>query len=123
MGLSRLALRVLTDPVIRDEIEAAIAATRRHLGSGGQHLCCGEAGRILFLEYAGRLLERRDLTDLAIQSASALLDSHDERGCWCFQQVCERSIIPGFLDGIGGIGWMLLQVSNPRSWGNLLVLD
>jgi lantibiotic modifying enzyme len=123
IGLARLSMREVPDSAIGDEIEAAIAATVRHLGSGAQHLCCGEAGRIVFLETAARMLNRPELKTQAKNAALGMVDAYAKCGFWKLQHFCERNIVPGLLDGISGIGLALLQVAAPESTPNILTME
>jgi lantibiotic modifying enzyme len=123
IGLARLAMRDVPDSAIGDEIEAAIATTSRHLGSGAQHLCCGESGRIVFLEIAGRMLNRPELKTQAKDAALGMVDAYAKCGSWKLQRFCERNIVPGLLDGISGIGLALLQVAAPESTPNILTME
>ena len=123
IGLARLSLRDLPDSAIDEEIEAAISATVRNLGTGTQNLCCGEAGRIVFLESAGRILKRPDLTAMATASALRMIDTYAGCGFWRLQHFCERNIVPGLLDGIGGIGMALLRAASPEPVPNVLTME
>lgn len=125
IGLARLgSLGILQDDsALYEEIEWAIAATQRHLGKNQHHLCCGEAGRILFLATAAQRLDRPELFAVALSAALELLDFSERRGYWRLQEFSERNIIPGILDGVAGIGLMLLSLISPPSTSQVLILD
>jgi type 2 lantibiotic biosynthesis protein LanM len=123
IGLARLAMADFPDPRIHPEIDDAISATRRHLGAGLQNLCCGEAGRIVFLNTAAQRLGRTDLQRDAVETAMNMLDRYEESGFWRLQNLCERNIIPGLLDGISGIGLAFLNLTAPGSTSNFLLVD
>jgi lantibiotic modifying enzyme len=117
IGLSRLVARTILpdDPEIVQEIEAALQATRRHLGGQQHHLCCGEAGRIVFLAQAAEALNRPELRSEALAAASRMLDAVEHQNYWCLQEFCEKLTVPGLLSGVPGIGMMLLSLVYPQS--------
>ncbi|MBD1825741.1 type 2 lantipeptide synthetase LanM [Cyanobacteria bacterium FACHB-DQ100] len=117
IGLARLgSLGMLEDEAeIWIDIERAIAATQKHLGKAQHHLCCGEAGRIVFLAKAAQQLNRPELWETAIQAAVATTTFYERRGYWRLHEFSERRIIPGLLDGVAGIGLMLLWLLDPKS--------
>ncbi len=87
-------------------------------GYGGHHLCCGEAGRILLLARAADLLAAPELAAEARRCASAMLDHADKNGFLILQGIPERLTIPGWLNGISGVGAALLSAhSLLSSWG------
>lgn len=117
IGLARLgSLGILKDDTeILIDIERAIAATQKHLGKAQHHLCCGEAGRIVFLAKAAQQLNRPELWESAIAAAVATMTFYEQRGYWRLLEFSERRIIPGLLDGVAGIGLMLLWLLDPKS--------
>jgi type 2 lantibiotic biosynthesis protein LanM len=123
IGLSRLAIKETCDLAIEDEINTAVDTTVRRLGSGPHNLCCGEAGRITFLAEAGRSLGRPELTATAANSALRMIDEYAGCGFWKLQHYCERSIVPGLLDGISGLGLALLDVACPEPDFHVLTVD
>ena len=125
IGLSRLGiLGILNDESeILDEIELAIAATQRHLGKHQHHLCCGEAGRIAFLSAAAQRLERPELLAVAKSAGLKMIDFYECVGHWRLQEFSERSIIPGLLDGVSGIGLTLLGLISPELTSQVMLLD
>jgi lantibiotic modifying enzyme len=123
-GLARLGMRGLLPgyPNLDAEIELAVAATRRHVGTGLHHLCCGESGRVLFLLEAGRALDRPELERAAWDAAGAMLDQYEAQGCWRLQEFAERSIQPGLMGGVAGVGLTLLSLLEPQRAPRVLLL-
>lgn len=83
-------------------------------GHGGHHLCCGEAGRILLLSRAAKLLPDDDLVTDAKRCADALLDHVEKNGFLIFQGIPERLTLPGWMTGISGVGAALLAANSLR---------
>lgn len=83
-------------------------------GHGGHHLCCGEAGRILLLSRAAKLLPDESLAADARRCADALLDHVEENGFLILQGIPERLTIPGWMTGISGVGAALLAANSLR---------
>jgi lantibiotic modifying enzyme len=117
LGLARLgSLGILADDTsLLTDIERAIAATQKYLGTHQHHLCCGEAGRIAFLAKAARALKRPELWDIAMNSAIATVTFYEQRGYWRLLEFSERQVIPGLLDGVAGIGLVLLGMLDPQA--------
>ncbi len=103
------------------DVENSIQATLRHGGKRKHHLCCGEAGRILFLTTAARILNRPSLRDAARKAGTAMLDDFEEQG-WRLQQFCVSLPVSGLLGGVPGIGLSLLELGRPCSTSQVLVL-
>lgn len=123
IGLARLEMLNQFGDKVMPDIEASCQATLRHLGSGGHHLCCGEAGRIIFLVNASQKLNRSDLLHSAAKATENLLDFYEQKGYWKLQTMAARSIIPGLTDGIAGIGLSLLTLIDPNQTSHLLTLS
>jgi lantibiotic modifying enzyme len=81
-------------------------------GHGGHHLCCGEAGRILLLSRAAKLLPGENLAADARRCADALLGHVETNGFLIFQGIPERLTLPGWMTGISGVGAALLAVNS-----------
>ena len=125
IGLARLGiLGILADErEIQIDLERSIAATQRHLGKHHHHLCCGEAGRLVFLAIAAHRLERPELRTVALEAALKMLAFYNQVGRWQLMEFSERSIIPGLLDGVAGIGLTLLALLAPESTSQVWLLD
>ena len=124
IGLARLEmLNKIDDPKFKSEIETAVQATLKNLGGGKHHLCCGEAGRIIFLVRASIKLNRPDLYQAAVKAASTMLDFYEQEGFWKLQMISTRSIIPGLTDGVSGVGLALLTLLEPEKTSRFLTLS
>ncbi len=125
IGLARLGILdvLMADTQILAEIDYAIAATQRHSGKYQHHLCCGEAGRIAFLTTAAHRLGRPELAETALYAGFKMVEYYEKIGHWRLQEFSERSIIPGLLDGVSGIGLSLLNLLNPTLTTQVWSLD
>ena len=126
-GLARLRTEH-PDPEVRaiveTDIDRALAATLFHLDSGKRHhLCCGESGRICFLLESGLKRKSTELIEKAMNGGNALIDYYECTGHWRFQDFNERSIIPGLMNGVSGIGLTLLKLVDSEKTSNVLTLD
>ncbi|MGI8745776.1 MAG: type 2 lanthipeptide synthetase LanM [Bryobacteraceae bacterium] len=124
IGLARLRMYgdAPDDLALAQELETSIQATLRHSGKRHHHLCCGEAGRILFLTTATRILDRPSLRDAAQRAGIAMLDDFEEHGHWRLQQFCASLPVSGLLGGVPGVGLSLLELARPGSTSQVLVL-
>lgn len=123
IGLVRLEMLDQFGEELLPDIEASCQATVRHLGIAGHHLCCGEAGRIIFLVKASQKLNRPDLLQSAVKATENMLDFYEQKGYWKLQSMAVRSIIPGLTDGISGVGLSLLTLLDPNKTSHLLTLS
>ncbi|HEY9600230.1 MAG TPA: type 2 lanthipeptide synthetase LanM family protein [Allocoleopsis sp.] len=124
IGLARLAmLDGWDDGNLMPEIHAACQATLRHVGLGGHHLCCGEAGRIIFLIHAGMCLNQPELYQAAAKATTKMIEFYEQQGFWKLQSVSARSIIPGLSDGVAGVGLALLTLLEPQKTSHFLTLS
>lgn len=124
-GLARLGLLGGSADTanLRRDLDRALAATRRQLGTAPHNLCCGEPGRIWLLAQAGRRLDRPELVAEARTAALGLIDYRRENGCWLMNPVTERAILPGLMGGISGIGLALLQARRPGEVSQVVTLS
>jgi len=77
------------------------------------HACCGEAGKIEALLVAGRRLERPDLVEAAVKRCSEMAArGRDGAGYSLFPGLPESVVVPGFFQGLSGIGYQLLRVAD-----------
>lgn len=77
-------------------------------GRGGHHFCCGEAGRVLLLSRVAQLSSDSKYSDAAQRCAQSLLDYADQHGFLILQDLPERLTVPGWLNGISGVGAAML---------------
>ena len=128
-GMVRLRLTALLKTQapanLREDIEAAIDATLAALKSdeGGDHLCCGEAGRIMFLMEAAGQARRPELEAAARDAAQAMLNRFEFSGTLELQAFSERLTVPSLMGGTGGIALALLWASGKPGAANPLTLQ
>lgn len=113
IGLARLAgLAYLDDAEVREEIDAAVSTTTAWGGQGVDHLCCGNMGRVQLLQEAGLQLHRPELTQGALNLASWMVLRARRTGYYrLLPDVREPVQMPGFFQGIAGIGHGLLRLA------------
>ncbi len=125
IGLSRLVAKdLVADDTVRDEIEVALATTRRHTRQEADHLCCGNFGRIEFLLVAGTVTDRPDLVAEARQCAAARVRDSERNGGYDLMRRLPRWVgNPGFFQGSSGIGYELLRIAQPADLPILLLRE
>jgi type 2 lantibiotic biosynthesis protein LanM len=98
-----------------DDLEIALATTERRAleDRGPDNLCCGRAGQVLCLAEAGARLGRPNLVASARAAAGRLLERYESSGYWRLQTLAERSVVPGLMTGVSGIGLALLAAVDP----------
>lgn len=122
IGLVRLALAgSCDDPLLRDEVETALAATLAYGLQPVDGLCCGNFGRIDFLVEAARLLDRPDLHDMAAAAAAARLALRQTGGGFLLDgNDAPDQLKPSLFTGIAGIGYTLLRLADPGATPTVL---
>lgn len=87
------------------------------------HYCCGNASTIEFLFDAGKLLGRKDLIYEAHDRLERVCRIKAQKGEFSFMTSKYLNYSPlGLLEGISGLGHVLLKADNPEL-GNLILLD
>ncbi len=122
VGLSRLRMRrLLDDPVLDEDLAAALETTLRH-GFGSNHsLCHGDLGNLeLFLE-AHLASGGESLAQSLSHLTSQIFLSIQENGC--ISGVPLGVETPGLMNGLAGIGYGLLRLVEPRYVPSVLLLD
>jgi type 2 lantibiotic biosynthesis protein LanM len=122
LGLSRLRMmRLLDDPALRTEVEAALAVTLAR-GFGHNHsLCHGDLGNLELLLQAGLHLDAETWLPRARRWSAGILASLKRRGWVC--GVPTGLETPGLMTGITGIGYGLLRAAEPRRVPSVLLLE
>jgi type 2 lantibiotic biosynthesis protein LanM len=122
IGLSRLRLMpYLDDPLLRQEIDQAIQATRR-AGFGGNHsLCHGDLGNLELLLTADQILPDISLQP-DINYLSGLILAGIEQHGW-LSGVPLGVETPGLMTGLAGIGYGLLRLAVPTRLPSLLTME
>lgn len=123
IGLARLgAFHLASDAQIQGEIDAAIEATLPRLDAVHDGLCCGNFGRIELMFTAGLRLERRELTQEALEAASRRLQQRQATGGFQWGGTRDR-FNPGFHTGVAGIGYQLLRMEHPDLLPSILTWE
>ncbi|WP_295541864.1 type 2 lanthipeptide synthetase LanM [uncultured Thiohalocapsa sp.] len=125
VGMSRIELLRSNLPVDRDfllqDIDTAFGFLA-HNYTAAHHMCCGEASVILFLIECTELDGERYPSSAVDAHVGKLLDHYDGHGWFRLQSLNSRPIIPGFLDGVSGIGFTLARYcQTPISFNPLLL--
>ncbi len=111
IGLARVALLAVEDlPGAREDLAVAIASTRGSSLSA-LHTCCGMAGIDEILFEIGRRTDDPSLCQQAQQQAMSRIARAAREG-WRTHPSFPRGVsVPGFMQGIAGIGYGLLRMS------------
>jgi type 2 lantibiotic biosynthesis protein LanM len=122
IGLSRLcSLRHVNDPMINEEINAALASSLAG-GLGGNHtLCHGALGNAEILLHAANALGEPKWRVHANQAVMAVMGSVRENGWICGNPLGVES--PGLMTGIAGIGYAFLRFADPARIPSVLALE
>jgi len=127
IGLARLgSLSVIDSPTSREDVEAAIRATKAIGVQSLDGLCCGNMGRIEFLFTAGRALSRPDLLDTAAREVTQVVTrAQDRQG---FNLIGDdiptvAGYHPGFFQGEAGVGYELLRLAAPEQFPSVLLFS
>jgi type 2 lantibiotic biosynthesis protein LanM len=125
VGLARLgALPALDTPGIREDISNGLRTTLATSTSDADHLCCGNMGRIDFLLQASLRLGRTDVLAEARRRASLIVaKAAGDRGYRLLAQAPGVMDSPALFQGIAGIGYTLLRVSQPEQLPCLLLWE
>jgi type 2 lantibiotic biosynthesis protein LanM len=121
IALGRLAsLRYGDDPLIRQEIAAALATTIAR-GFGFNHsLCHGDLGNLEALLVASRVLHEPSYTEHLTRLTTSLLASIRRQGWLMGIPLGVES--PGLMTGLAGIGYQLLRLAEPERVPSVLLL-
>jgi lantibiotic modifying enzyme len=119
IGLARLEmLDVAADGWIGRDIERALDATAAGPLLSVDHACCGNFGRVAFLADAAfrlnqprRRLEADHLTATIVNRASRIGYGIGNEGIYA----------PSFHQGMSGVGYQLLRLSEPRAFPSILL--
>jgi lantibiotic modifying enzyme len=96
---------------LRQEMEIAVSATRRNLGAGSDHLCCGMAGQLWALNSLAKSRQDDDLLEYIRHRTRRMLSVYRETQTWKQGNIVEGPIIPSLMSGISGIGLTLLELA------------
>jgi lantibiotic modifying enzyme len=123
IGLARLAaLDVLDNAQVRADIDAALSTVAAWPDADPDHLCCGNAGRLLTLDFGGRVLGDPALRSLARRRAAAWLEKAGEGLDGFILPGSDPVFRLGLFQGLPGIGYALLHLGGAGDLPNPLIL-
>lgn len=121
IGLTRLSLLPhYPDPVIRDEVQAAVKTTLKSFGHN-HCLCHGDLGNMDLLVEASQKLNDPALAQEVSRLGAFLLKSFEQRGWVCSNPLHVET--PGLMAGLAGIGYGLLRMAKPERVPSVLILE
>jgi lantibiotic modifying enzyme len=125
IGLARLgSLAILDTNDVRQDIEIALQTTLNCGLDGIDHLCCGTFGRIEFLLAASKQLSRMDLLETAQEQAAWVVGRAKKAGSFSLMPGFNKNVyLPGFFQGITGIGYELLKLVYPDLLPSVLLWE
>jgi type 2 lantibiotic biosynthesis protein LanM len=126
MGLSRLGcVSLVNETGAEEEIDAALDIVEHWAVDGIDHVCCGAFGRVEMLLVAAETLSRARYRDVAHAKASSLVDRARHRGGYRLYggSVTAPLFKPAFFQGVAGIGYELLRVTEPKVLPSVLLWE
>jgi type 2 lantibiotic biosynthesis protein LanM len=123
IGLARLGgLAMFDTPEVRQDIEAALATTRKWGAQAVDHLCCGNAGRVELFLSAAAILNCAELRERALRHATWVVNrARGAGGYRLFPNLTDHVFSPGLFQGTAGIGYLLLRLADPRAFPSVLL--
>jgi type 2 lantibiotic biosynthesis protein LanM len=120
IGLGRLGgLGVLDTPSVREDIAHSLACAGALPLNEVHHLCCGSLGRLDVLLEAGDALGDSTCVTQAALMAGRVVDEARTRGSYA-GTVQAGVLVPAFFQGVSGVGYQLLRVSEPKTLPSVL---
>jgi lantibiotic modifying enzyme len=106
----------LLDAAAREDLDLALATTAEAPPGRFDHLCCGRLGRAEVLLAAGRRLGRASLVEAGLALAEAVAERVLASGRLGARTAGFewRVTLPGFFEGLSGIGYALLRFAAPE---------
>lgn len=130
IGLARLGcLKHDEDEQYRGEIETALHWVKTNQPSELDHVCCGEFGNMELLMEAGRRLGRADLVAEAQVRCTSVVARAQHKvngkpsGFQSMMGRCDSMFLPGFFNGMAGIGYQMLRLAAPDRIPSVLLWD
>jgi type 2 lantibiotic biosynthesis protein LanM len=122
IGLARVqALRHLDDPLLHEEIAAAVGTTLAR-GFGRNHcLCHGDMGNLEFVMQAAQVRSDKRWRAEGERWAATILESIERDGWLCAVPLGVEA--PGLMTGLAGIGYGLLRLAEPAQVPSVLALE
>ena len=122
IGISRTRLwHIENRKVFREDVMSAIATSLHQPVETSHCLCHGEVGNLICLTLANQLDQDPSVASVIEERKRFLLESINARGMTCGS--INRSMVPGMMTGIAGIGYGLLWLVEPEVIPNILVLE
>jgi lantibiotic modifying enzyme len=112
----------LVDDATRDDLKTALATTVATPPGRFDHLCCGRLGRADVLLTAGRRLGNRSLEEAGLDLAKPVAERVLAAGRLGARTAGFewRVTLPGFFEGLSGIGYALLRFAEPERLPSVL---
>ncbi|MBM75722.1 MAG: hypothetical protein CMK59_10005 [Proteobacteria bacterium] len=133
IGLSRLALlkhqhqfeaSLFDEDILLKEINSALNSAKGFNEAGPDHLCCGNLGRIAFIFEVGRILNRPELIDIALQRVSVVIQRAKDKQAFTLYASADNVLpTPGFMQGVSGIGFQMLYFAASERLPNVLMYE
>ncbi|MEM7155121.1 MAG: type 2 lanthipeptide synthetase LanM family protein [Myxococcota bacterium] len=125
IGMSRAAmLDSVGSPLIREDLEHAVATTRMHGAVGEGNVCCGVFGRLEALLTMGRATGRTELGDEVQAWTAAVVEQARAHGGYSLLIGLPREALQvGLFDGLAGVGFHLLRVHDPETIGTFMLWE
>lgn len=125
IGLARVAgLDILDGEELRRDIATALHTTQHFGMQDVDHLCCGNLGRVDFLLIASRALARPELREAAAEKAAWVVHRAGEQGAYqLLPDFRMRHFNPGLFQGLAGVGYELLRLTDAEDLPSVLLLE
>jgi type 2 lantibiotic biosynthesis protein LanM len=124
IGLARLGgIELLDTDEVRQDVDAALAATHRCDGHDVDHLCCGNFGRIELLLQGGQKLRRPELNETATRMAAWSMARAGRVGAYRLDGELGGAQSPSLFRGTAGIGYQLLRLAAPDTLPSALLME
>jgi type 2 lantibiotic biosynthesis protein LanM len=125
IGLARLGgLPMLDSTAIRQDIAFSVAAVGDGRLLANDQVCCGNLGRLeTQIVASDRLSDPRLLDEARRKAMRIVARAQDAGGYRLFQPLHTRAFIPGFFQGVSGIGYQLLRLAAPQTLPSVLLWE
>jgi type 2 lantibiotic biosynthesis protein LanM len=121
IGLGRLGLmQLINDPLIAQEIEAAIETTVTSGFGSNQSICHGNLGNLETLLVGAQMLNRSDYYEQVGHISAMIIDSIER--CGWVTGIPMGVETPGLMVGLSGMGYQLLRLAEPERVPSVLLL-
>jgi type 2 lantibiotic biosynthesis protein LanM len=123
IGLGRIgSLSVLDTPSIRRDIAYALESASSAPLNSLDNVCCGTLGRVEVLLEAHRRLGSPDTLKKAQRIAKQVVRRAEQNGG--YRVGAQTGVyIPAFYQGMAGVGYQLLRISDPDTYPSLLCFE